>query len=295
MIEIKVEIGTEEQKILIESELRKVFSVASSLDPPVEIEKIVVPISFDDVVNELEGQGSYTSSREIGKSIVTAQAKVIESEGANFLVISTNLFTDLHDEQTRLSTYIHELSHLINRKRFKKPDVLSRSDKIYFDNLFIFVDEYFSDRKSYELVNGMFPRVSELLKKSFKSKADGYEFLLHDTSHKDEIHRRSKELYHHRDVLKFLHEIQPIFDALFINISHAFALDHSLPELDIYKRIETSPFINETTLALVDFTKKKYDHKEFDFTDGIHLVRIAMKNFGFEFTDRNDDLICHVD
>lgn len=295
MLEIQVEVGTAEQMALIRRELQMACSVAASLDPPIDIDKIVVPASFDDAVNQLQGRTSYRSIREVGDSIVTAHAKVIEHVGMTSLVISPALFGEQHDIQTRMSIYIHEFVHLINLRRLTTSVDLDRASRIYFDNLIVFADEYLADRKSFAAMQRIFSQQSELMSASIHSSAEGYIHLLADLSHKIKLRRLSEQLSVHRQIEVFLREVQPIFDALLVCTSHALALNDSMPELGLLSRIVGSPFITDETLALGDFIRQNFEKEDYEFEGGMEFIRSAMKVFGFEFAVQGDDLVCHVD
>ena len=113
-MKIVIEIGTEAQKELIANELNVVKVFCENMPDPPSICEIWVPENFDQKVNELQGSNDYISNR--GDNIAVAKNIYIGNETA--LVFSRELFTDIHDNQTRMQMILHEFYHTINRKVF---------------------------------------------------------------------------------------------------------------------------------------------------------------------------------
>jgi hypothetical protein len=75
LVRIIIEVGTSEQRELIENELKLVFDAATQFDRDLGINKIIVPVDFDATINALQGTTSYQSVRNLGDQDVVAQRK----------------------------------------------------------------------------------------------------------------------------------------------------------------------------------------------------------------------------
>jgi len=290
-----VEVGTIEEKGLIQDELNLIFGAAPKIDPRLNIREVIVPADFETTVNRLLGTSSYQSTRNMGEHAVVAQAKFIDSPNGLFVVISPQIFNERQDSQTRSFIYIHELIHLINKHRFQPGDALSQSDAIYVHNLQVAVDEYVADRVAYSLVDEIFPAKSERWQAELVYQAAGFLSALADPTPLTSIKSSIQQLQFHQDITRFLQDIGPLFDGVFLVLVHSFALADSYPNQLSITELTTSKIVNERISALVDYIRLKYASNSYELLDGLPIIKGIMRNFGIEFHDSPQGLVCHVD
>jgi len=294
-LEFTIEIGTAEQKNLIICDIQPIFEAISRTEPELIIERVVVPMDFDQTVNSLSHSSTYQSVRIVGDWCVAAEAKVIETEAGWTVVLSPRLFSDQHDFKTRCFVYVHELEHLIIRQRLAAIAGLPQSDACYMQGLQTLLDEYMADRLAYTVVEEHYPERSNLWESMLQDQAKYLLGLLLD----DSIHRKIKEsrlsVESHKDVTRFLDEVQPVYDAIIAVLAHLFALHDQHPELVQQSQIELSPFVHQSTLSLVDYIRAKHMDKDYDLSNGLEIFKEFLSDcFGFELKDSGQGLICHV-
>src|SRR5947207_2838236 len=106
-VEIIVEIGTDEQKKLITTELEAVTTAVKNY-PDLRLYKIIIPSDFDATVNKLQDTTNFSSLRghlTIGKNI--------KYKDGTAIVFSPFIYTDAHDSNSRCFLYMHEIMHVI--------------------------------------------------------------------------------------------------------------------------------------------------------------------------------------
>jgi len=291
-LEIIVEIGTKEQKRLIESELRVIEIIAGYFEPSTPIKQLIVPNDFDDKVNEIQGTDYYQSSR----GHIAVAKNVITNDGI-YLVFSRLLYTAEQYNITRLQFYIHEVVHAYNKIRFPSLETKSPSEYRYFLNLYTLFDDYDANRKSFQIVESLFPKVLHQYKVNNKKYLDSYvKSLVEDSKYFREIsYEILKFRLYHKDINQFLNDIDPYFDEISKSIIYTYSYIDHCPEL---KKLETlimkSKFINTKTIALIEFYRKKFESNDPNLFDGYELIKGFMENFGMRFEDTPHGLYCHV-
>src|SRR3990172_5147346 len=159
-MEIIIEIGTNEQRLLIAQELEVAKLVAEKFDPPIQLNQIIVTSDFQAKINSLEEIDTYESVRGLGSVSINAVGRIAKLKSGFALVLSPNLYTESHDSQTRIFIILHELHHLLNKRDFPKipdePYVIS----LYYHNIYYLYDEYTSDRFAFMMVDKIFPSKS---------------------------------------------------------------------------------------------------------------------------------------
>lgn len=292
-MEIRVEIGNPEQRRLIARELSSLEGICNEFDPPLELAEIVVPSDFDKVVNKLQRTNSYKSSR----STHMAVAKILPMNGQYCLVISPALFTAAHDSQSRAFFYFHEIAHLYSNRSFAQQIDSTEIPAPHSTNMSILFDEYFADRKSFETIDALFSEKTPNYLKLINDILDGHLYTLtHDSDFHDSIKREIASFRSHGDINRFLQPVGQIFDEVSKAMIHAYAcLDHFPSFAERRAELHSSKFINERTLALVDFIRSRYIQSSTDLMDGIPLIAGFLANFGmkFEFLP-SGYLWCHV-
>lgn len=290
-MEITIEVGTEEQKELIRQELAFFVELCETMENPPKINGIWVPSDFDKTVNTLQGTTDYLSEREH-----LAIAKNVIQEQGTALVFSPLLFTDSHDNHTRLQIYIHEFWHTLNKEIFPEIPKDSLANHEYFQNLYILFDEYSANRKSFELTEKFYPDVSKRYKRLTRNSVTGFlRNIIQSEEHYKYILKEIHEFRSHADVSIFLKNTREIFDLIAKSLVYFYSyVHHDRKHERLIKLLHNSKFIDENAFALVEFFKVKFEEGETDLRDGLIYLKNFMKKFGVEFEDKPGDLYCHV-
>lgn len=284
LIEIIVEIGTEEQKVLIVNELSILENAIKGLTTPLKtpVYKLVVPEEFDSTVNQIEGRADYTSQREH----FTLAKNAIDKDGIS-LIFSKLLYTDDHDFQTRFQTYAHELFHVVNRENYAKCSVDSVTTKQHHWNLQSLFDEYHVNRKSFELCDTLLPAKTERFNNHITTTAEGFAKIVSNPKHHSDLKQAITTFRSNRDIDVYLDKSCSIFRSVSMAISYTYAyLDHFDSLMDIKAMLETSKFINSKTAKLIDYFRLKYSDGDFDLSGGYKLMEDFMDNFGIHVVDK---------
>ena len=116
---------------------------------------------------------SYT--RRISEKIYCAETtiKILEIDNGIAVILSPHIYTAEWDIQTRVFIYLHEVFHVANKKRIPKPEIQSPSLSLYFENIYRLFDEYVADRQALELIDKVFPLLSDKMRCSIDSNVDG--------------------------------------------------------------------------------------------------------------------------
>jgi hypothetical protein len=191
--------------------------------------------------------------------------------------------------------YMHELVHVTTKRGPERKDAFSRSDTIYAHNLETFVDEYIADRVAYALVDKVFPAKSEQWQVEVVRQASQFSSLLANPACLASIKSSIKELQNHHDITRFLDDVHPVFDGIFLTLAHSFSLSDSYPELLPLSELAASKFVNERTIALVEYARGQFQNNDRELEKGLALVANFMRNFGIAFADSPEGLVCHVD
>lgn len=294
-MEIIVEIGTSEQQLLIKQEIEN-FIVTCDIGN--DLQKIIVPNNFDETINKIKGTTNYSSIRSH-----IAMAKILDTTEGTVLVFSPYLyFSSEYDTQVRLLTYMHELTHAINKQRILNPIITSQAKKLYFDNLYILYDEYDAIRQQYKLSELIIEKIfsgekSPLYLDHIKNCNES--FLKGIKDHSKYYDLLQKEIFSfrsHRDINIFINTTKEYFDTVSKDIIYFYAyVDH----FNFYERyrneLMSCSFINKSTLALIDLFRNLYNKKTPDLLDGIALIQNYMMLFGIQFVDtQTNDIYCKV-
>lgn len=291
-MEIIVEIGTMEQKQTIINELKIIEPLLDIFDPPLNLKKVIVPIDFIKTINQIQNTNSFHSDR--GQEQIVA-AKTIELSESCILVFSPTLYTEGYDNQIRMAIYLHELIHAINYRKIPQSIAKSFSYSRLFSNLYILYDEYYANRKSFEITDCIYPNKSKIFTKFIKGGFNGHLQSLINNGYYEKIKSEIRKFRIDGNIVLFLKEVTDIFDAAAKAIVYSYSyIDH----FDFAKKqvclIDKSNFINEKTKSLVDFYRKNYLEDNFDLISGVNLMENFLINFGMKFEDLEDGEYCHV-
>lgn len=292
ILDIFVEIGTLEQQRLIANELKKIETILNIFKPPLNLEKVIVPHDFIKAVNQIENINSFNSDRGQEQIVL---AKTIELNGSCILIISSILYTEGWDNQMRMSLYIHELMHVINHIRIPKTITKSLSYNRLFSNLYILYDEYYVNRKSFEIIDSIYPEKSNVFDKFIQGNFKSFLQSLVDNKYYEKIQSEINQFRIHGSIDMFLKEVPDIFDAA------AKAIIYSYSYIDFYdfaknqeNLINKSKFMNNKTKYLIDFYRSKYLKDDFDLISGVDLMDDFLTNFGMKFEDIEGGENCYV-
>ncbi|MDD4984742.1 MAG: hypothetical protein WC369_08465 [Dehalococcoidales bacterium] len=290
-MKITVEVGTVEQKNIIEKELKLIQTLIGAFTPPLNICQVIVPFNFDQKVNEIQNTDYYKSVRG-----VVALAKIIEIDDSIAVIISPRIYTEEWDIQTRVFIYLHEILHVANKKQLRKPEIESASLSLYFENIYRLFDEYMADRQALELIDKVFPEKSDRMRRSVVSNVDGFIGIINNQRYHEQI---SKEIASFRiygkDVTKFLENTHDSFSEVAMSIVHLFSYIDNYPDYqNRVSDLRDSRFMNYKTQKLIDFFRQKYKEKSPELAEGLNLVKEFMLNFGMRFEDTPQGMYCHV-
>jgi hypothetical protein len=289
-LEIIVEIGTLEEQEQIREELMLFSLIVSRSNSLVNISKVIVPRNFDAKVNELQGTLDYKSNRGI-----VALARNINLGDSDAIVLSHHLYTSAYcDAQVRLYLSFHEMAHTVNRKMFPQLSDNSGSEGIYLENLYTLFDEYIADRFALALFDDVISAKTTRWNNFISDFALGFSSIINNSEYYTKIKNEIDAFRQHGDSGVFLRKIHDDFHSVAISISHAFAIsDHDSQILSSAGLLQ-SHFVNEKTLALMNFLKDKYQEQVYDINDGFELIVEFMTNFGMKFKNIPEGTWCQV-
>ena len=292
-MDIIIEIGTPEQKQLIEKELGFFVEFTEQVDAQA-ISLVVIPEDFEKKVNELQETKDYKSERGVSESSVTTMAKTVRLDDSIAIILSSLLYTEYYDSQIRSFVFIHEITHVINHLDFPKVETSSRTTVTYLGNLYRLFDEYWADRLAYQVIDNIYTEKSQLWENYIENEINGFTSLLADRKYYDTIQAEIDALKSHNDTTRFLDNIKQSLDELTISTVHLFVLIHHNPSLISQENLLKSSFVNEKTWALLNYFKSKYEQNDLNLDKGIELITEYMMNFGIRFEDRGSELHCYV-
>ena len=284
-MEIIVEIGNDNEKLLIQQEIEFFVSIFEDFQPPLNIDKIIVPLDFADKVNELEDRTDYTGKHGASGSEVGVAGKNILIGKNRIILLSPLLYTAMFDDMVRGFILIHEIVHVFNAQRFPKTPDSPFTLQNYLGNLFYFYDEYFSDRLAYKFIERVFKEPSELWNNFIQDSVENYLAISNDATYYDQISQAINSFRDHADVENFLKQIHASLSVTSIATVHAFARHHHIQEEMKNFVIPLSKFVNQKTINLMDYFKRKYEERSTDLMDGLNFIAEYFTNYGIRFED----------
>ncbi len=291
-MEVIVEVGTEEEKDAIISEINFIYGFLDECEPTVKLHQVIVPIDFQKTIRDLTGDKSYMAIR--GQIVA---AKTVNIPQGVSIVFSRFIYCNKqYDFQVRLIYYMHELSHAINMKRFRGVDTDSPSRMTYLSQIYILFDEYFANRNSFRVMDDVFKQKTRYLMRFLNGTFAGHvRSLLKD----DYYLRIREEVYsfysHNSSIKQFMNNLTPIFDEASKDIVYAFSYIDHFPRLKrIQPALNKSKIINKKTIALIELFRQKYEADDLSLEDGLGIMQNYMDNFGMRFKDTPEGLSCSV-
>lgn len=286
-MEIIIEIGDENQKKKIKSELEYLFKnilEKTVISTPIEIYKIIVPLDFNKTVNTLQGTSNFNSVRGKENASVEVLAKTIYCSNEISIIISPIIYFSAFDTMVRCFVLSHEICHLINKNSFPKVLSTSFSEKSYLGSLYSLFDEYVADRFAFAMTQKLYIP-SESWNRFNLNSVQEYLKPVTDPRYYDFIQKEISSFRIHGDVNYFWNAIIETVNLLTMSTTHGFARYHEFP-IEFEKTIfPESKFLNERTFVLMDYFKSKYDQIDNNLMNGIPYISNYLKNFGMQFEE----------
>lgn len=273
-MEISVEIDDPQLEKEIRSELYLIEEVIVRQTFDVTF---VLPVNFDKKIQELLADDSYNSIRyghEVGGKTLSVNKK-------SLIVLNiSSLFSEEQDIQTRVSFYLHELSHVIFSCHFPLFNPKTDFDKLCMCYLKDFFEDYLANLNSFYLSDLIFPEKSNVYATWVNKKFNSFLSLLLDEHHLKElkkgiisqkIHGNSKQAFR-------------IISDAFVSVTRCFIYLYSYMDyLPGFKEAESviqkSEFYNQKTQAFVDYCRSKCQKGDFNLFDGLQIFKDYMTNF----------------
>lgn len=292
-MDIYIEIGDENQKDQIKKELllfEKLIQDINIFEKKQTVDSIIVPTDFALQVNKLGNKPGYKSIRGTVKSM----AIVLNTKNGKSIVVTPELFlNEKFDRQGRFFILLHELVHIAHKERLPRIPEGDNTHNFYLSWLYTLYDEYIADRIAYTIIDQIFDptgKWADFVREvilgflGVVKLPDLYDFI------KSEI----RSFHSHKEVNLFLERTQESAENISVLSVHAFSVFHQYPEILDDIPFNNLYFVNENTLALMDYLKEKYEIRATDLDDGVALMRDYMKNFGVLFEDRPLGRYCYV-
>ena len=280
-MEIIIEYGDNvlQQKIL--RELSVVARIIERLTPALEIKKIIVPADYLEKIHAIQQIRYEPSSRGI-----KAVAKMVELLDNYIMVVSPELYAGHYDIYQRFFVYLHEINHALNRELIQEIPSHSISEFIYYTNLNSLFDEYVANREALRVIEKVFEEDWEKISCTIERDLNAFICVLQDERFMEDLEEKLDQFKIHADVLKFLQNIRKDFSEISLSIVFIFSIMDHFPQSEHHKQAaQASEFVNEQTLALMDYFRQKYEQRDFDLRDGLHYMDDFMTNFGTRFDD----------
>lgn len=284
-MEIIIELSDENIQKQIKEELEYLLIIAESIEPPLSIHQILVPMDFEAKIRELTKEDNYKFQRGLENAQVTVAAKIIESKYGIIIVVSPFLYLPTFDTMIRCFILTHEFTHIMNKGRFQKVPKDSFSSENYLENLYTLFDEYVADRFSFHLTERLFSP-TDAWKLYNKNGVLSYIDPSSHPSYYKKIKTEIEKFRIHGDVNLHWKNVVEAMNVISISTVHGFASYHQHPNEYADTKIPITPFVNSKTLDLMKYFKIKYENHETDLSDGIEIMSNYLTNFGVKFEDR---------
>jgi hypothetical protein len=293
-MDILVDVGTQEQQKMIKEELMFLQRVTQDLDPPLNITRVYVTDDFEGIVHKIEGSTSYKANRGLENNEIRPLAKMSKDGNGFAITISSLLYTSDFDFQVRIFILLHELCHIFNKRNFPAITNDSFVEGMYLSNLYSLFDEYKADRTAFNLCDQAFPEKTQLWSEWQKNQNIGFVGLITDLNYYDAIRKEIGSFRWHEDVDLFLKNNQVHFDVVSLAIIHLYASYHQYPDKVLETDLSKSKFVNNNTIALMEYLRNKYEEKSVNLFDGMEIITNFETNFGMRFEHREVGGYCHV-
>lgn len=293
-MDIIVEIGTEAQKELLRQEIIFIVDEYSHIDFHYPVQ-IVIPQDFQATSQKLLNDNNYQSNRPYGNYRVTVLGKTITTNEGVVIVLSSDLYTDLHDTMTRASVILHELNHVLNKQWLPKLEntIPITASVQYLAFLYPLFDEYVADRETYQAMDQRFNKPSILWVNYISNEFENFKKAFQTSTYFEKIKIAiSKSRFHH-DVDLFFNDIAESVSNILSLLAHTSAYCHHFSEIFSLKDIPSSYLLTSDTILLIDYLDKKYKSRDFDLSDGCEIAAKFCELFGFRLYDREDGYVFH--
>ena len=200
----------------------------------------------------------------------------------------------MFDAMVRCFVFFHEVMHLINKRTFPSISNHSISAQNYLHHLYHLYDEYFADRSAYLIAETIFSIPTEQWKQFTNNVVLDYLKTANDPEYYNQIVGEIERFPEHSSVDTFLNRVSPTIEVVSITTAHAFSRYHHDLENLKHLEIPSTKFVNQKTLALMEYFNDKFKQKNKDLNDGVNIMTQYMTNFGIKFEDRPPGLYYHI-
>jgi hypothetical protein len=299
---LHIDIGSEDQKELIEREFRLLLLQFESKHSFSEkIVNVYFPVDFQSKVRELDKSVDYMSLRR--ENLELALAKTMYGETSDTLVIAPELFTDSQDTYTRAYFYFHEFAH-ISDGDYSKPMMPFTKENALTSDINSFFTEYRADRIAFNLIHGFYENISDRLVQLYVySMTQFYENLRQEARYQQRL-RQTIHDFKYRDISfdDFTRKALPIIRSFLISISHLFGYLHSdIPEIDQEKEkitgsLQDIDLLGENILRLCDLFRDQYSKNNNHIPrDHVNILDNVYRSLGLSLEDKPEGLYFGVD
>lgn len=285
-MKIIIEIGDASTKAEIRRELEFFLEIAKSIEPPIKLNGVFVPLDYDTKVNQLQEQECFSSLRGNNDVKVQVLAKIVDRLEETYIVLSPQVYHQAFDSMNRCFFLTHEFAHLMNRNRFPKLENESFAFNNYIPNLYYMYDEYYSDRFAYRITENIFSPTDSWIRFT-KDIYLHYFRIATSPNYYNFIQTQIESFRTHGNVEELWYSVQKSISVITSSTTHGYAYLHEYPQKCNIDNLPKSSFVNEKTEDLMNYLRTKYEDKEINLCDGLEVVENYFKNFGFIFEDRD--------
>lgn len=285
--EIVIEVGTEQQKKLISQEIENFLIVIDEFIGT-WFDAVIIPSDFDQSIRKLTNDTEYTAFR----GEVTVQAKFIQSKHGNTIVFNPIIFSDIYDKQVRYHLYLHETGHFIFSLNKKDITDLSLANKIYFENILTFYDEFRTERFSWLVCQNTFKEKSLYYLNFVNLCIDGHWQILNSTEEKlKQIKDILLDFRFHQSGDRFLKEMRPLLKPIMLSFFYFLAVRTVIPK-QVKKSIGDFPFpFNQPpSIEIAKLCLKTYPNP-LDYENALEKSKSFYNQFGFKLEDHESGFL----
>lgn len=291
-MDFHIEVGTDEQRKLIRSEMSVLQHVAEDLGVLGAITEVIVPRCFEKTIRELAQDTRFAENRGYHH----VMAKIVEMENGTAIVIAPWLFTKDFDTQIRIGIYVHEIAHVWNRQRFPNRQGETPAEAFYSKNLYTLFDEYAAERFSLETCARFFDEPTQLCQEHRESVFRSFlEDLDDQTTYEELLNAAGAVRLGLMDVGQYQETLQPLFDRSSKALIYAAAyIDSTTLSKDHRDDLHSKRLVGDAALRLVEYSHHKYEATDYDLCDGLSTMKEYIASLGFVMEDVAEGLYCRI-
>ncbi|WLE96333.1 MAG: hypothetical protein QTN59_16825 [Candidatus Electrothrix communis] len=148
-------------------------------------------------------------------------------------------------------------------------------------------DEYFSNRKSYEITDSVCGERTKKYNEITLEAVTGFlTTLTHSENHYDHVKNEIARFRNHANAQRFMESTTLTFDTITKSFVYLLSYTHHFGEYE--KILESMPetyFIDQFAFETGELFKNKFEQNNFDLVDCVAIFKQFMKKFGLQFED----------